>query len=174
MVDLQIQTLQHLQNPARLLFTQKPLFSGINRIQGKPDRHGFRVRQLIIRERFQLVSGPVAEIQRPARAGLKRVPAHRDMRGVQQRGALHAFLKNLPLLPRESAYVLLNPFEEPPVLDQRHFHRLDQACDARLVVLTLQKPEVVDHRKGHRKRSDPVLFPEGVDRTFHAHSAVIL
>jgi hypothetical protein len=38
----------------------------------------------------------------------------------------------------------------------------------------VQETEIVDHRERHREGTDPVFFPEGIDRAFHPHPAVVL
>ena len=48
---------------------------------------------------------------------------------------------------------------------------LDQAGPAGLLVLAVEKGEVVDHREGHREGADPVLLAEAIDRAFDSAEA---
>src|SRR4051794_990725 len=78
----------------------------------------------VSRELLELVGGPVAEIERARRSGLKCVPAQTDLPHVQFGGALDQFTHMPGREPRERLGVAFDPDEEGAVADERYLDRL--------------------------------------------------
>ncbi len=116
----------------------------------------------------------MAEVEGAARSGLEGIAAAGDVAGVQQCGFFDAGFKSGGFQRGEGGEVFLDPGEEIPVLDERHFHGLDQAGAAGFLRLAVEEAEIVDHGERHGEGADPVLFAEGVDGAFHADPAVVL
>ena len=59
------------------------MLHGVAAVDHEADGDGFAVSELVARERFQLVRGPVAVVERPRGSLLERIAALRDVREVQ-------------------------------------------------------------------------------------------
>ena len=106
---------------------QQPGKHRIARVEGDADGHGLAVAQLIVRQRLELVRGPVAEIERPAAAALERIAAVADLPHVQQRAVTDQPLERLGGEQRQRLGLLFEPVEEGAVADQRDLDRLGHA-----------------------------------------------
>src|SRR5687768_4067819 len=58
---------------------------GVARVERKSDRHRLTMPDLVVRQGFELVRGPMAEIERTHAATLERIAAMRDLAHMQDR-----------------------------------------------------------------------------------------
>src|SRR6185369_14947765 len=74
---------QQAKNPLGNDAGQVPLSHRIDDVECQADRNCLAVAKAMLRHRLELVSGPVAEIERPRATQLERIAVATDMREVQ-------------------------------------------------------------------------------------------
>ena len=96
----------------------------VGNIQRQPDGDRLAVVQNMASHLFQLVRGPVAEVERPGRPHLERVAACADVLDVQCGAAIDKLLhgRHVPALQRGGP--ALQKLEERGVLDERNLDGL--------------------------------------------------
>ena len=83
-VDGQAHGLDHVDDAAPLPFAQRAGEMRVRRVQRQADADRLAVPQAVLGQRFQLVRGPVAVVERTRGALLERIAALRDVREVQR------------------------------------------------------------------------------------------
>ena len=108
-VDAELQAVEHPQDLLGDGEFQQAGARRVERIERHADGHGRRVRQLIVGHRLELVGRPVAEIQRPAGAGFKRITTTRDVPRMEQRGTLDADFQDFRIEGGEQLEIRFDP-----------------------------------------------------------------
>ena len=135
---------------------------------------GFAVRDAKAGHEFQLVRGPVAEVERAGAAILEGIAVGADVVQVHFRAAEDEPLHRLEVAQRETRGAVAEPGEEFRVLDDGDLERLGHAAEPVAVGEREQEVEVVQHGERRRKGADGVFAAEEVDAVFHADTRVVL
>ena len=75
----ELQAIEQTENLSASLFAQQADLGGVAGIDCHTDCNGFAMVQPVSTERFEFMSGPMPEIQRPGAAGFERVARRRDV-----------------------------------------------------------------------------------------------
>ena len=124
--------------------------------------------------RLQLVSRPVAEIERAGAAHLERITGGRDVGEVDRCAPPDQLRERLARAGRERRGVLVQPAEELGIADQRDFYRLGLAGDRVAPIERFEESLVAQHRPRRRERAEEVLRAEQVHAVLHADARVRL
>ena len=128
----------------------------------------------VAREMFELVGGPVPEIERSSRPRFEWIAAKPDLAHMQFRAILDQAIEMRRRKLRQRSSVALDPAKEIAVADQCHLDGLSHAGAFFAWRQTVDKGAVVDDGPRRRKGADQVFQAEGIDGVLDADTAVIL
>ena len=122
-VDGEADRLDHVDDAAPLRFAQRAGEMRVGRVERKADADRFAVPQAVVGQRFQLVCGPVAVIERPRGALLERIAALRDVREVQRRRPPDDLLHHRQVASLQGRGMPFDEVEEVRIANQRGLDR---------------------------------------------------
>src|SRR5687768_4822022 len=114
----------------------------------------------VVRDLFQLMRRPVAEIEWPRGTKLEWIAGSRNVVEVQLGAAINQTLHRLGIEVPQFERVALDGFKELRIADQCHLHRFDIAGAFVPRWERRKHLEIVDHRKRHGERANKILFAE--------------
>src|ERR1041385_2647674 len=168
-VQLETKRLQQIEHLFRGSGFEKTQLARINRVERDTDGHGFAVANLVFRELLEFMRGPVAKVQRPRGAELKRVARGCEVVQVQLSAAIDEPLHcgRVELVQRFD--VPFKALEEFFVTNERHFDGFDVTSPLVARREGGEQLKVVDDREGWNEGANEVLFAEGVNAVFDTY-----
>ena len=165
---------EEVERALGFFLTEMPEVTGAENIQGQAHGDGLAVREAMIRHRFELVRGPVAEVERTRATEFKGVAIAGNVAGVQFCRAADGASDGRNIASSEEGGLLLEVTEEDGVLKERNLDGFDEAVAEAAGIERSQQAEVVHHCGGDDESACEVLLPESIDAVLHADAGVAL
>ena len=147
----------------------------VGAVERNADADRFAVAEPVVGQLFELVRGPVAEVERPRRPVLERIAAGGDvLRGAARRDRRITCSIGGQVASDKRRGVLLEKLEERGIPDERGLDRLRDPAAPVAVATASEKRDVVDHRERRREGAEVVLLAERVDAVLDAHRRIVL
>src|SRR6266446_642525 len=168
------QPFQDVEHALVLTLGEQTRHDGVSGIESDTDRYCLAMINFVPRQMFELVCGPVSEIQRTCRSGLEWVAAEPDLAHMQFRAILDQAVEMPWRELCERSRIALDPAKEIAIADQGDLDGLRHGRAFFACRQMFDKGTVVNNGPWRRESTNQILQATGIDGVLDADAAVIL
>src|SRR5438046_1024700 len=128
----------------------------------------------MVRQLFQLMGRPVAEVERPGRSLFKRISAPGDMREVEVSTSVDHRLHGRHAAAPKGGYASLQILEKVRALNDGNLDGFRNTCPPVTVGQRSQESRVVYLGIRRGERADPILLLKRVDAILDPYASIVL